>query len=189
MRKLTLATVVALAVALLTVACSPGPARLLVTEGTPGDVVELAEGVWDGFLAAFPAREDCIAPVTLATAWELSDRARYLPEQRTIVLRIPWTAPRLSQSLAHELGHHLEHTCPDQVELRSVFLAALGRDPGAPWFEGGSWEETPSELFAEAVSAVVLGDDTRVTLHLPQEAVQLVRSWGVGTLIHGPSAP
>ena len=57
----------------------------------------------------------------------------------------------------------------------------LPRDspPSADWFDGATWETTPSEQYAEATVEVVLG---RRTHHggivVSDEAVTVVRQWG-----------
>ena len=166
----------------LVMACGTQSPSLVFSEGAPADLRELGREVWDEFLAVFPDRAGCIGQVTLAGDWALEgSRAYYLPEGARVVLAIPGTAAHLRHSLAHELAHHLEHACADHAELRAAFLRAQGLAPDTPWFGGPSWEETPSEQYAEAVVRLVLSRPvTFYRLDLAPEAVEAVREWGGG---------
>ncbi len=152
-----------------------------IAEGVPGDFEDLALATWVVFTEAFPARRDCLAPVTVDVARELDDLAAYDPSRRLVTVRIPGTEPNLRASLVHEFAHHLEFTCPAQRALRPSFLAAQGLSRDAPWFKGATWERTPSEQFAEATTEFVLG---RRSAHVPMvvtaQAVQTVRTWARG---------
>lgn len=163
---------------------------LSASEDTPNDLVTLAESVFDDFVQAFPAHQDCIGTVELQAEWELADRARYGPDEGVIELRVPATAPHLTASLIHELGHHLEHACPSQPDVRPYFLAALGLDPGADWIDTTSYETNPSELWAEAVVRHVTGQpDTRRPLRVTEAAVDVVARWAEGQLTHSSTTP
>lgn len=135
----------------------PQPAVTLAS-GMPDDLQHLVRQTWRRFVQAFPARAGCLEPLTVDGAWELADRARYDPARHVVQVRIPATAPNLEASLVHEFAHHLEFTCRRQIELRASFLLAQGFDRQVPWFDGGRWEQTPSEQFAEAVGEYVLGE-------------------------------
>jgi hypothetical protein len=154
-----------------------GPA-LVVAPDVPNDVRLLATATWEGFLEAFPGRRGCIAPVTLAHAWRLSDRATYDPDDRLVVLRVPATAASLRATLIHEFAHHLEFSCPAQRSMREPFLAAIGFDRGAAWFAGRRWEDVPSERFAEAVTVHVLGRvPSHLRVHVPGAALEEIERW------------
>jgi hypothetical protein len=179
------ATLLALAVAVVSSGAIAGRSapepQLDFARDVPGDVQELAAATWDEFLVAHSARLGCIADVTLAAAWELDSRGEYLPEAATITIRIPGTAATLRDELVHEFAHHVDFTCPDIVELRPGFLAAQGLPATASWFEAPTWEATPSEQFAEATVAAVLGSRAQHReIHLTESAVALVRAWGLG---------
>lgn len=162
-------------------ACS-GPV-MTAPRDTPADLEALAEATFDRFVAAFPSREACIGRVEVRGAWELDDRARYLPDETVVVVRIPATAPQLEVALIHELAHHLEFSCPAQEAVRSAFLAAQGTAGGSDWFDGPSWEETPSEQWASAVVVHVLGRaDPHARIALTDEALAVVRGWAEGRL-------
>jgi hypothetical protein len=168
-------------IALVAIAACSGPA-LTTPPATPPDLVELTSEVFAEFVAAFPARTGCIGSVVVEGAWEMSDRAVYFPADRRIVVRIPGTAAQLTTSLIHELGHHLEHACPEQRDVRSAFLDALGFPPGTEWPADGSYEQNPSELWAEAVVRYVTGrSDSRRPLAVPEAAVELVAGWSHGS--------
>jgi len=175
-------------VTVVMVACA-GPAISFAAE-TPDDLTVLGRAVFGDFVEAFPARTDCIGTVEVSGVRELSDRARYHPSLGLIELRIPATAPQLTASLLHELGHHLEHACPSQEELRPQFLAALGIDPDSEWSDPGVYETNPSEMWAEAVVRHVTGrPDTRRPLEVTDAAVILVKRWAEGELTHSSSTP
>ena len=163
----------------------PRVSGLSITGGSPDDLRALIVQTWDRFVEVFPARRSCLAPVTVQGAWELDDRALYDPGRRLVTVRIPGTAPNLRDSLVHEFAHHMEFTCPEQRDVRVPFLAAQALPPSATWFEGVSWETTPSEQFAEAVVQVVLGPPAHPAVLIHPRSVALLRAWGRGNLRHG----
>ena len=165
-----------------TAACGASSASLVFAEGTPSDLQDLGLEVWADFLEAFPNQAGCIGEVTLEGDWTLEgSRAYYLPEDAKVVLEIPATAPHLRHSLVHELAHHVEHACADHVELREAFLKAQNVPTDTPWFEGPSWEETPSEQYAEAVVRLVLSRPVmHYRLSLAPESIEAIKKWGGG---------
>ena len=180
--KRALAVLVLLAAAPHDVRAGPaGPAAVLFEEGVPPDVQALTRTTWDRFVSAFPARAECLHPVIVVAARELQHRAGYDPARHVVRIRIPGTAPNLSASLIHGFAHHLEFTCPAHRGLRGPFLAAQGLPPRAPWFEGPSWEQTPSEQFAEAVVEAVLGErHAHARIPISHGAILAIRAWGLG---------
>jgi hypothetical protein len=158
---------------------------LTVTGGAPDDLRALVVATWDRFVEAFPARRSCLAPVTVQGVWELDDRASYDPGRRLVEVRIPGTAPNLRASLIHEFAHHMEFTCPEQHDVRAAFLAVQELPRSASWFEGVSWETTPSEQFAEAVVQTVLGRPAHPAVLIRPKSVALLRAWGRADLRHG----
>jgi hypothetical protein len=148
-------------------------------EGVPHDLELLVRATWERFTDAIPARWQCLGPITVSGSWELDDRASYDPDRRLVVVRIPGTAPNLQSSLVHEFAHHLEFTCPQQRSLRPDFLAAQGLPRDTPWFDGETWEQTPSEQFAEAMIEVVLGRaPPPPRIAFTAAAVETIRAWG-----------
>src|SRR5690606_41863297 len=85
--------------------CGRGPG---IDEGTPADLQEHVEETLARIEEALPAHADCLDGLVITHAWELDDRAAYRVADRTIVLRVPATAPHLEFSLAHEVAHHLD---------------------------------------------------------------------------------
>lgn len=163
------------AASVLLVACAASP---VVVDGTPSDLAELVTATLETVEAALPAHVACLDQLVVDHAWELENRAEYLPDTSTIVLRVPATADKLEFSLVHEIAHHLEIRCPDQLPLRTPFLLAQGTPPDATWFDGPSWEETPSEQFATALAQVVTGrPDPQRHVRLTDEALALVELW------------
>jgi hypothetical protein len=150
--------------------------------GTPADYQAVALATWGRFVEGFPGRATCIAPVRVAGAWELGDRADYDPAVRLVTARLPGTAPNLTASLLHEFAHHLDFTCPELGPLRVAFLAAQGFPPGASWSEGATWETTPAEQFAEGVVEYVLGrPPAHPRVSVSAEAIDAIRAWGRGS--------
>lgn len=164
------------------VSCGTATPSLVFPEDTPSDLQQLGLEVWDDFLSVFPNQVGCIGEVTLEGDWTLEgSRAYYLPDDAKVVLEIPATAPHLRHSLIHELAHHVEHACSDHAHLRSDFLEAQNLPPDTPWFDGPSWEEIPSEQYAEAVVRLVLIRPVmNYRLSLTPEAIEAVRVWGGG---------
>lgn len=178
-----LAAAVAAAIWLGAAANGDRPGRLVAGDDVPDDLRLLATGTFIAFEERFPERMDCMSDVRLVPVWEgLEDRARYLPADAVIELRVPATANLLADSLVHELAHHLEFTCADHLDFRPTFLEAQGRPSGDAWDAGPTWAETPSEQFAEAVVTVVLGrrQQHRLEMQLTEEAVSAVAAWGRG---------
>ena len=140
MRRVLIFVVLATAVvAAAFVIARPDPApELHFDASVPDDLRAVAVEAWDGFLAAHPARVDCIGPINMSAAWELDNRAEYRPATATLVIRVPGTAPNLTNDLTHEFAHHVEFTCPEHEELRPAFLAAQGFPASADWFSGAT---------------------------------------------------
>jgi hypothetical protein len=165
----------------------------------PDDVRALATDTWERFVDAFPARRDCLESVRLGVAWTYDERADYDPDRRLVTLRIPGTAPNLEATLAHEFGHHLELLCTQSetagteaalIGIRERFLTAQGLPPDTPWFDGATWETTPSEQFAEAVAQVVTGEPpVHQRVVVTKEALALIGAWGRATPARARGAP
>jgi hypothetical protein len=163
------------------VGLSDGPPRLAFDQSVPADLQALAAETWDDFLEAHPARLSCVEPLTLSAVWELETRAEYLPSSATAVVRVPGTAPNLRHQLVHEFAHHLEFTCPDQTLLRGAFAQAQGFRSTSSWFGGDSWEEIPSEHYAEATAELVLGRRSHhANVRISDAALEVVADWARG---------
>lgn len=161
-------------------ACSASPVPSLSAD-MPADVADLVGETMVRIEAALPEHRRCLADLTVASAWELDNRAEYRIDDRTVVLRIPATAVNLEFSLAHEIAHHLETTCPAHADVQAPFLVAQGLDPAVPWFDGPSWEETPSEQFATAFAQMVTGiGDPERNVVVTEAALAVVAAWASG---------
>ena len=167
---------VALALCSCSIASSPDP-QISFSDDVPPDFREVATGAWTRFATAFEARTDCLEPIHVEVAWELEDRARYEPQTRVVVVRVPGTAPNLTASLVHEFAHHLEFTCDGQRLLRPRFLRAAELPEGSAWFRSARYEDVPSERFAEAVVWVVLGRSSGIGVPVSRGSVRVVRAW------------
>lgn len=171
-------SVVVLVWSILLVACSRSDAAVgsAVVEG-PADFQAVAEGAVSEARLTLPAVADCIQRLTIRPAWNLDDRGRYL--DGVIEVRVPATAPRIEEVVVHELAHHLDATCDEFDDVREEFLVTQGSAP--PWYSGPSWEETPAEQFAEAVTIVVFDRQRAHNVRVSPEAVEVVRRWGAAT--------
>lgn len=156
--------------------------RLLFVQDVPADVRSETQAVFADFRGRFAARLSCIDDVTIELVRAVDDGdARYVSSERRIEIEIPTTPARFRESLAHELAHHLERTCGEFESLR-VALEPLLADDGVAWSNGPTWEETPSERFAEAVVELVNGERIRhaETVEVDQAVVELIARWGTG---------
>lgn len=158
--------------------------RIVVPQEVPPAVTELVNSTWQSFLATFPAQRDCIGTVELVLVDEVvGGDASYSRDGHVIKIQIPTTPARFPESLAHELGHHLERACPVIKDIGRDFERAQDFDLATTdWYLGEFWYKRPTEQFAETVVQLLLGE--RI-LHsdiivLSEEAVHLVAEWGRG---------
>lgn len=167
--------------AIVVIACGhPGP---VLGDDMPSDLVEVVNATLDAVEDEAPALTECLDGLVIRHTWDLDDRASYDPDTSTILLRVPSTASRFEFSLAHEIAHHLEFTCPAQMEIRARFLEAQGRDAGTYWFDGDPWEDIPSEQFATAFAEVVTGGtDTMRHVPVTESSRTLIDTWAKGEL-------
>lgn len=165
-----------IAVALFAVAgCSNG-ASLRADPSVPGDVKALAGSVWADFTDATDHLGKCLSSLQLSVDRDLGDRARYIPGESRVVLRIPGPAARLRQSLLHEFTHHLDYSCLENQEVREGFMEAVNME--GPWLNADAGADAPAELFADAVALVLEQEEEFVRARaLPPDGVEFVVSW------------
>jgi hypothetical protein len=167
--------------ALVALGAATAGSGLRFTDETPEDLRAVASDTWQRFVDAVPACADRLAGLTIGVAWELSDRARYEPEQALVLIRAPGTAPNLEATLLHEFAHHADRRCGPSPTFRRGFTAASGLPAGTPWRGRAAWDRTPSERFAEAVTTYVLGHPPpHVLVHLHPGELRAVASWAHG---------
>ena len=171
----------AVLITLVAGACGATESKLIPLQDLPDDVAALVDQTWGDFERGFAGRIECMAPVSLLLVADVPDGdAVYRRDPARIEIEIPTSPARFSESLVHELAHHLEATCPEHAQLRVSFLAAQGMLAASGWFDGDEWADVPSEHFAEAVVHVVNGD--RIlhddVIRLTPEAIEAVRHWG-----------
>jgi hypothetical protein len=186
---------VALRLILLTLAmglsacAQQAPPRLLIDTSVDRDFSQLAQTTWEQFLKAFRTQSDCFGDVRLRAAYELDSRAAYDPPTATVTIRVPGSAAMLSSALVHEWAHHVEFQCPAHEDLRAAFLAAQEIPPGTEWrpedipanTPESLWADIPSEQYAEAAIAVVLGKrPIPTTVRVTPEAVLVLERWAAG---------
>lgn len=128
-------------------------------------------------VAVFASRRDCIGGAELELVRELEGGdARYLPSEHLIRIEIPTSPRRFRESLVHELAHHIERSCPDAEVLRADLMTAVD---ATSWTGQERWEDRPSELWAEAVVEIVLGERVRFQRSVPLDdgVVDAARRW------------
>jgi hypothetical protein len=148
----------------------------------PPEVRAEVDATWGAFLAVFGPRRHCFGDVALLLVADVEGGdARYDVEAGRIEIEIPTSPARFRDSLAHELAHHVEHTCAAFGSLRAEFSALPGVD-GAPWTTAERWRETPSELWAETAVQLVNGRRVRHgwAMPLPPGATDVVARWAGG---------
>lgn len=180
MRGIAIAVVAVASVMVAMWATSRGP-EIRLTQDLPAAADALVEETWSQFLDAFPAQRDCLTDVEVLAVRELDGAdAAYRRATGVIRIRIPTSPARFPESLAHELGHHLETVCDPVGDVGDRFLLAQGFPPAQEWYTGETWFETPSEHFAEAVVEVTRGERIvhAADIELSSAAVDVVRSWG-----------
>ena len=175
----------ALAVATLSLvsACGGGAVSPTPVFGanTPSDLRALTAETLSRVAEAVANQAECLDGLVVSGAWELDDRARYDPASSEMTVRIPATAAQLETSIVHEMAHHMEFTCPQSEEVRRDFISAQGLPADTAWFDGSSWETTPSEQWATALVLHVLGrPDERARISVNADAMEIVRAWAEG---------
>ena len=129
------------------------------------------------FIAVFESRRSCIGGAELELVRELdTGDARYVAGDELIEIKIPTSPRRFRESLVHELSHHVEHSCPDADVLRTDVMRAMGV---TDWTGQERWEHRPSELWAESVVEIVLGERVRFARSVPLDdrVVAAARRW------------
>jgi hypothetical protein len=153
--------------------------QLIAVQDVPADVRAELDTTWTRFTDRFAGRLSCIPDVAVELVRDVNGGdARYVVGRTVIEIEIPTTPARFRESLAHELGHHVEHTCAEFAELRGVLHPRWG-GPARPWARGAVWAETPSERWAEGVVLVVNGERVRHAREMPidDETVALIAAW------------
>lgn len=156
-----------------------GRAELHTEQDLPADVRAEIDTVWNDFSNMFGEHRNCYDDVTLLLVSEVEGGdARYVIPDARIEIKIPTSPARFRDSLAHELAHHVEHTCGRFADLKADYQRLPGVD-GDSWSSGPTWQETPSELYAETVVELINGERVRHgrSMPLPPGATSLVASW------------
>lgn len=168
-----------------------GVPQLRPTQHLPDDVAAEVATTWSRFVDALGDRIACVDDVWLTLVPEVpGGDARYLVAERHVEIAIPTSPARFRDSLAHELAHHLDHTCDEIAPLRLAFARHLDRrttsagagdsgDTPEGWSGSGPWEEQPAELFAEAIVQRVNGDRVRYgrTMAISAAAAAEIDRW------------
>jgi hypothetical protein len=132
------------------------------------------------FVAVFDARRGCIGGAELLLVGEVDGGdARYDAAENLIEIAIPTSPGRFRESLVHELAHHVDSSCADAAVLRTDVMATVG---ATDWAGQERWEDRPSELWAESVVQIVLGERVRFerSVRLDPAVVDAARRWIVG---------
>jgi hypothetical protein len=129
------------------------------------------------FVAVFAPRRGCVGGAELQLVREVDDGdARYVAAEALIEIEIPTSPRRFRESLVHELAHHVAHSCPDADVLRADVMTAIG---AIDWTGQERWDQRPSELWAEAVVDIVLGERIRFgrSIALDADLILAARRW------------
>ncbi len=157
------------------------PPSLIVDDSVSSDLRALAEDTWNTFLAVFHARINCFGDVHLHAERVLESRAVYDPDRATVTVHVPGTPAMLQSALIHEWAHHIEFQCEAHSTLRQAFLATQGLPLDTPWRPDAAWANTPSEQYAEATIALVLGRrEIPTKIRVTQEMVHVIEVWATG---------
>ncbi|MGA1052490.1 MAG: hypothetical protein ACO4AY_12410 [Ilumatobacteraceae bacterium] len=164
---------------------APDEPRLLVPQAVPDDVRSELDVVWSDFRRVFAGRLGCVPDVTILLVGDVvGGDARYVVADARIEVRIPTTPARFRESVAHELAHHVEHTCREFDELRVQLNRGFWT---GTWESGDDWWDTPSEQWAEHVVELINGGRVRHTTEMPidEAALAMIRAWAAGPLRSG----
>lgn len=165
----------------LSIALDPGPS-LVTTQRLPHDVATLTSTTWSAFLEAFPGKNACLTDVGLRLVEDVPDgAARYLAADALIEIQVPTSPFRYQESLAHELGHHLEVRCSAESEIGVDFRRSQGFSPADGWDHAERWQDRPMEHFAEAVVVRVLGSQHTHgdVIHVSDASVEILERWAL----------
>jgi hypothetical protein len=179
--KWIIAIVVAVGGSVIAVVAFTSRSGINVPQNVPDEVAVLVESTWDSLLNEFPAQMECLTEPTLLLGPDLDEGdASYTRSTGIIRIEIPTSPERFPESLAHELGHHLDVVCGFGSSNSAEFLEAQGLGSDSSWTSAEHWRLIPAEHFAEAVTLLVLGSretfDDRI--ELSQRSVSIVQQWG-----------
>lgn len=166
--------------AVLTLVTMPLPAAARPPDVRPGQGgLERAVAAWQ---SALSAHAGCIG--TVAVRFDTLDgrRGEYRSSEHAVVIDHRVRPSEIPALAVHQLGHHVFESCGlfDEGGLTTAFYRAQGIPAGRGWFDDSrGWSSTPAELFAEALTIVVLGRSS--TDARPEDAaVEVVARWAAG---------
>lgn len=163
-----------------------GGGRLTIVQDLPDDLRAELDPTWAAFLDRFAGHRRCIADVEVVLVDHVEGGdARYVSDGARIEIEIPTTPARFRESLVHELAHHVERTCDDFGELRTVLHAEFGSE--LVWSGGSPWVDIPAERWAEAVVQLVNGERIlhATEMPIPRSVLDIVATWGRGDPVSG----
>ena len=143
----------------------------------PAAVEQEVRATVAAFVAVFESHRGCIGGAELELVRRIDDGdARYVAADELIEIEIPTSPRRFRESLVHELAHHVDHSCPHAAALRTDLMETVG---ATHWTGQERWERRPSELWAEAVVEIVLGERVRFERSVPLDpgVVEAARRW------------
>jgi hypothetical protein len=155
------------------------PVAAAETGSGPGPLGAAAGPIIASWQEATAERAGCVGDVSIRVE-ELDDRlGEYRAQEALVVVSSHVPSSRLPHVLIHELSHHIFVSCGliEDVEFTTAFYAAQRIPTDRGWFDYSSgWAETPAELFAEAVTELLLGVPAPdVTIH--PETLAVVANW------------
>lgn len=161
-------------------AAAPAGATVAIESTNPTPAAE--ENAEIGMLMwqeALSSRAECLQAASI-TFGQLSGRKGEY-NTRTAVVTIDPDVPseRVTAVVVHELSHHAHLQCGAFADdtLTNAFYLAQGIPSQRPWFDYTvGWSDTPAELFAEAMTAVILGAPS-ADIMITADALSVVSAW------------
>lgn len=177
--------------ALLIAAAIPAGATVTIdsTNATPSAAASAKTGASQWRSALF-ARVDCLGTASI-TFGQLSGRkGEYNTRSGVVTIDPDVDAADVVAVVIHELAHHAHLRCGGYSDpaLAAAFNAAQGLPIDRGWFDySAGWGQTPAEVFAEAVTVVVLGSSGH-GISVTPAALDLVSRWMQAQSIPTPVA-
>lgn len=114
----------------------------------------------DAWQDTVEAHSQCLGTVAIRFEDLPGRRGEYRTSEAVVIVDEHTPEPEVGFVVVHELAHHVFIACRlwEDDAFRRAFYDAAGLPVDRSWFDYSSgWHETPAEVFAEAVTAIVLG--------------------------------
>lgn len=143
-------------------AFSPAPPDMSLGGDAPAAVYEAASEALDVFVEYLGGAAYCLdgLDVTFVEGFPTGAKGVYRRSTREVMVSLETPLGRIGHVVVHEAAHFLFYSCgfPTDPVFKRDFYAAANIPTSRPWlaYDEG-WEISPAEIFAETVSALVLG--------------------------------